>query len=252
MVYVIDMQLQGHSVLVTGGATGIGLAIAERFLEAGSDVIICGRRESALREAQARHPALHIRVCDLTEEARRAALVDWALKEHPSLDVLVNNAGIQQWLDLKQGVEWARAHQEITINFEAPVHLALLLLPHLRAQRFPAIINVTSGLAFAPLARTPIYNATKAAMHSFTISLRLQLADTPIRVIELIPPALNTDLGGPGLHDWAMPVKEFIDAAFAKLQTDDDREIPYAFSDEASHASRDGLDEIIKRLNTPH
>jgi uncharacterized oxidoreductase len=251
-VYDTSMQLQGHTALVTGGATGVGLAIAERFLEAGSEVIICGRRESALREAQAKYPALHIRVCDLTDEAQRAGLVDWAVKEHPSLDVLVNNAGIQQWLDLKQGVDWPRVHQEITSNFEAPVHLALLLLPHLRLQKRPAIINVTSGLAFAPLARTPVYNATKAAMHSFTISLRLQLADTPIRVIELVPPALNTDLGGPGLHDWAMPVKEFIDAAFAKLQTDEDREISYGFSAEASHASHDDLDAIIKRLNTPH
>jgi uncharacterized oxidoreductase len=250
-VYVIDMQLQGHTVLVTGGATGIGLAIAERFLEAGSDVIICGRREGALREAKAKHPPLHIHVCDMTDESQRVALAGWVLREYPALDVLVNNAGIQHRLDLTQNADWSHVHREIITNFEAPVHLALLLIPHLRAQKQPAIVNVTSGLAFVPRAAVPVYCATKAAMHSFTISLRLQLAQTPIRVIEVVPPAVDTDLGGPGLHTWGVPLKEFADGVFAKLRTDDDLEVAHGFAVEASRASRDEIDVMLERMNQP-
>jgi uncharacterized oxidoreductase len=250
-VYVIAMQLQGHTVLVTGGATGIGLAIAERFLEAGSDVIICGRRESALREAQVKHPRLHTRVCDLADASQRVALADWAVREHPTLDVLVNNAGIQHRLDLTQGADWPHLHREIATNFEAHVHLAMLLIPHLRAQRQPAIVNVTSGLAFVPRAAVPVYSATKAAMRSFTVSLRTQLSKTAIRVIEVIPPAVDTDLGGPGLHTWGVPLKEFVDATCAKLGSDEDLEIPYGFAAEASRASRDEIDAMTERMNGP-
>jgi len=243
------MELAGHSVLVTGGASGIGSAIAARFLQAGSEVLICGRRADKLREAQARHPRLRTHVCDVEDPAARVALLEWAVQESPALDVLVNNAGIQQRIDLTQGPQWQHMQREIAINLEAPVHLATLFIPHLRKQKSPAIVNVTSGLAFMPLANVPIYCATKAAMHSFTLSLRHQLRDTPIRVVELIPPAVDTDLGGPGLHTWGVPLDEFADAAFAGLRTDDDREIAYQFSAQSSRASREQLDEMFKRMN---
>jgi uncharacterized oxidoreductase len=243
------MELAGHSVLVTGGASGIGAAIAARFLEAGSEVLVCGRRADKLREAQARHPQLRTHVCDLEDPQHRVALLDWAIREAPGLDVLVNNAGIQHWLTLQEGPEWPLMHREIAINFEAPVHLSVLFIPHLRKQDRPAIINVTSGLAFVPLAKVPLYSATKAAMHSFNLSLRQQLRDTPVKVVEVMPPALNTDLGGPGLHSWCMPVDEFMDVLFSQLQTDDDREISYQFSTESSRASREQLDEIFERMN---
>jgi len=244
------MDLATNTVLITGGASGIGLALAERFLAAGSEVIVCGRRAEKLREAEARHPRLQTRVCDVGEEAQRRALLDWAVAEHPALNVLINNAGIQRRVDLLQPEEWESSQSEIAINLEAPVHLAALFIPHLLAQARPAIVNVTSGLAFAPLARVPIYCATKAALHSFTLSLRHQLAGTPIQVIEIIPPAVDTDLGGPGLHTFGVPLDEFADATVARL-AQGDLEIPYGFAEQSSRASRQQIDAMFQRMNQP-
>jgi uncharacterized oxidoreductase len=243
------MELARHSVLVTGGASGIGLAIATRFLQAGSDVLICGRRADKLREAQAAQPKLRTRVCDLENPQERVALYDWAVSEYPALDVLVNNAGIQQRLPLSERADWNRIHQEIATNFESHVHLALLFIPHLRQRERPAIINVTSALSFVPLASVPIYCATKAAMHSFTMSLRHQLRSTKIKVVELIPPAVDTDLGGPGLHKFGVPLEEFADAIFEQLKTDNDLELVHQFSAQTSRASREELDAIFARMN---
>lgn len=242
------MKLSGHTVLVTGGASGIGLALAERFLAAGNEVIICGRREDKLQEARAQHGALHIRVCDVAEPAQRIELTGWAFREFPQLDVLVNNAGIQQRMQFEDTPAWDDIHREIAANFEAPAHLTSLFLPHLRDKQHPAILNVTSGLAFVPLAATPIYSATKAAMRSFTLSLRHQLAKTAIEIIEIIPPAVNTDLGGPGLHTWGVPLAEFADAAFAQLRAGK-TEIVYGFSEESSRASHEQREAIFQRMN---
>jgi uncharacterized oxidoreductase len=244
------MDPANNTVLVTGGASGIGFALAERFLAAGSEVILCGRREEKLREAQEKHPELKLRVCDVAAAADRVALFNWAVSEFPRLNVLVNNAGIQRRIQLDRPEEWEDTESEIAINLEAPVHLSLLFIPHLLAQQRPAILNVTSGLSFVPMASAPIYSATKAALHSFTLSLRHQLAGTPIEVIEVIPPAVNTDLGGPGLHTFGVPVDEFADAVMAGLRKGD-LEIAYGFAQQASRASREGLDEIFQRLNQP-
>jgi uncharacterized oxidoreductase len=245
------MELAGHAVLVTGGATGIGSAIATRFLKAGSDVLICGRRADKLTELQRRHPQLHTRVCDVEDPAQRVALRDWVINELPTLDVLVNNAGIQQHVRLLDQPDWEIIHREIAINFESHVHLSTLFIPHLMRQPRPAIINVSSGLSFVPLARVPIYSATKAAIHSFTLSLRQQLRETPVEVIEVIPPGVNTDLGGPGLHTWGVALDEFADAVFQQLQGANVCEIAYQFSAESSRASREALDTIFERMNAP-
>src|SRR5437899_6671356 len=229
------MQIGSHTVLVTGGATGIGLALAVRFLKAGSHVIVCGRREDKLREAAASHPGLRTRVCDVADEAGRVALVEWATRDVPQVDVLVNNAGIQRRTQLAGKEPWSETRQEIAINFDAPVHLSRLFIPHLVAQPRPAIINITSGLAFVPLAPVPIYCATKAALHSFTLSLRHQLANTAIEVIEIQPPAVNTDLGGPGLHTFGVPLDEFADAVMPRLERGD-LEIAYGFAEQSSRA----------------
>lgn len=242
------MELASNTVLITGGASGIGLALAERFLRSGSDVIVCGRREQMLREAQAKRPALRIRVCDISSETGRVALFDWAVASFPRLNVLVNNAGIQHRMRLAGPTDWARMRQEIATNLDAPIHLSTLFIPHLLAAQRPAIVNVTSGLAFVPMASVPVYCATKAAVHSFTLSLRHQLSETPIQVVEIAPPAVNTDLGGPGLHTFGARVDEFADAAFAGLQRGD-LEITYGSSAQASRASRDELDAIFSRLN---
>jgi uncharacterized oxidoreductase len=242
------MDFTSSTVLISGGASGIGLALAERFLQAGSQVAVCGRRPEKLRAAQAKLPQLTIRRCDLAQVAERVALFQWAVKEFPRLNVLVNNAGIQRRVNLATHEEWPNTQEEIAINLEAPIHLARLFIPHLLGQATPAILNVTSGLAFTPLAVVPVYSATKAALRSFTLSLRHQLAQTPIRVVEIVPPAVNTDLGGPGLHTSGVPVEEFADAVMAGLRAGD-TEIPYGFSARASRASRQELDELFRRMN---
>ena len=242
------MDLGSNTVLVTGGASGIGLALAVRFLRAGSAVIVCGRREEKLREAKEKHPEIHTRVCDLADESERAGLVDWAVREFPRLNVLVNNAGIQLRVALTDAGQWERVRDEIAINFEAPVHLSALLIPHLRRQQRAAIVNITSGLSFAPMSRVPVYCATKAAMHSFTLSLRHQLAETPIEVIEIIPPAVDTDLGGPGLHTFGVKVEELLDAVLPRIEKGE-REVAFGFAEQSSHASRAELDQLSARLN---
>jgi uncharacterized oxidoreductase len=243
------MKIAGSSVLVTGGASGIGLALARRFHAAGATVVVCGRREDRLREVAAALPGLLTRVCDLAQADERRALAEWVVGEVPGLNVLVNNAGIQRYPRLAGGEgDWAATEEEIAINIAAPMHLAMLLVPHLRNQADPAIVNVTSGLAFVPLTRAPVYSATKAALHSFTLSLRHQLAATPIAVVELAPPAVNTDLGGPGLHTFGVDLDEFADAVFARL-TAGETEIGYGFAEQAQRASRQELDEIFRRMN---
>jgi uncharacterized oxidoreductase len=243
------MQLASNTILVTGGASGIGLALAQRFLREGSTVIACGRREEKLEEARKNHPELETYVCDLSKEKQREKLFAWATKTFPRLNVLVNNAGIQRRVRIL-GEKWAATHEEIAINLEAPVHLTSLFLPHLLKQERPAILNVTSGLAFSPMASAPIYCATKAALHSFTLSLRHQLAETPVQVIEVIPPAVNTDLGGVGLHTFGVAVEEFVNAVTMGLRGGES-EIAYGYSQRASQASRRELDEIFRRMNQP-
>lgn len=242
------MKFDSNTVLITGGASGIGFALAERFLQAGSTVIICGRRAEKLQEAQAQYPQLHTRVCNVADPSERAELFAWATQQFPQLNVLINNAGIQQRFPLQQGPAWATVHEELAINLDAPIHLTTLFIPHLLTQVQPAILNVTSGLAFAPLAMTPVYCATKAALHSFTLSLRHQLANTPIAVIEIIPPAVNTDLGGAGQHTFGVPLNEFTDGIVEQLKNGS-VEATYGFSAESSRASREQLDAIFKRMN---
>jgi uncharacterized oxidoreductase len=170
------------------------------------------------------------------------------VRAHPSLNVLVNNAGIQVHLPATEPSHWESFRDEIAINFEAPIQLALLLLPHLRRQARAAIVNVTSGLSFAPLARVPVYSATKAALHSFTLSLRHHLADSNVEVIEIIPPPVDTDLGGPGLHTFGVKVEEFLDGVLPRIENGE-REVAYGFAQGASRASRAELDALAARMN---
>ncbi|MCZ8522913.1 MULTISPECIES: SDR family oxidoreductase [Paenibacillus] len=243
------MDLSGNTVLITGGASGIGFAMAERFIRAGSRVIVCGRREEKLREAKERLPELHTRVCDVADEASRQSLFDWTVNEFPEVNVLVNNAGIQQRVNLLEAAEdWSYYRQEIAANLEAPIHLAMLFAPFLAGQGRPAIINVTSGLAFSPLAGVPVYSATKAALHSFTMSLRHQLAQTGVQVIEVAPPAVDTDLGGPGLHTFGAPLGNFADGIFQGL-AEGRTEIGYGPSEKSLRMSRDEIDAAFEAMN---
>ncbi len=209
------MKITNKKILITGGATGIGLALAERFANDGNKVIICGRREEALQQAAGKIRSLITRQCDLSKSEEREQLFRWVQETHPDLNILVNNAGIQNWMKIDDADFFEKTKSEIDINIEAPVHLCHLFV---QLSSLQTIMNVTSGLAFVPLTKVPVYCATKAFFHSFTISLRHLLASKNIDVIEIIPPALNTDLGGKGIHDFAPPVTDFVDTIFQKLE----------------------------------
>jgi uncharacterized oxidoreductase len=243
------MNLSGNTILITGGASGIGFALAKRFTQAGSQVIVCGRRQEQLDAAMRQVPGLKSLKADVASEKDREALVEHARREFPELNVLINNAGIQNHLPpLTQTQPWAPYRNELAINVEAPIHLSMLLLPHLLTQKNPYLMNVTSGLAFSPLANVPMYCATKSAMHSFTLSLRHQLRATPVKVVEIIPPAVNTDLGGKGLHDFGEPLDAYADHAMACIARGD-LEFGYKFSEMGRLASREQLNQTFERMN---
>jgi uncharacterized oxidoreductase len=244
------MKLSGNTILITGGGSGIGLTFAERFIKGGNQVIVCGRRETVLQQARAKIPGLITRVCDLTVESDRVALYDWVTANYPEVNVLVNNAGIQQRFNVLKAEakdNWSYYSKEIAANIEAPFHLAMLFAPFFSAKEEAAILNVTSGLAFTPLAIAPIYSATKAALHSFTISLRHQLSASSVEVIEIAPPAVNTDLGGTGLHVVGEPLDAFADGIFEGLEQGKS-EIGYGTSVSRLRMSRDEIDEYAEKM----
>ncbi|MBV9217478.1 MAG: SDR family NAD(P)-dependent oxidoreductase [Acidobacteria bacterium] len=243
------MRVTGNTVLITGGGSGIGFALAQRFAARENTVIICGRRGDKLEEAKQSISGLHTVVCDVASPGEREDLVNRVMSDFPEINVLVNNAGIQRRIDLTSNEDWDRTGSEIAVNLEAPIHLSQLFFPHLASKENSAIVNVTSGLSFVPLANVPVYCATKAALHSFTASLRWQLKDTPVEVIEIIPPAVDTDLQAPGLHTFGVDVDEFADHVFKELEKGK-IEIAYGTALAGSRASRDQLDETFERMNS--
>ncbi len=240
------MNINGNTILITGGGSGIGLALAERFLREDNEVIIVGRREKKLSEAQEKYPELHIKQCDVADQKERETLFNWVTSHFPDLNVLVNNAGMQQRVNLKEENDWAQSKNELTINIDGPLHLSMLFTPFLKSKPDASIINITSGLALSPGAWVPVYSATKAALSSFTQSLRLQLENTDLSVIEVLPPAVNTDLGGVGLHTFGAPLDDFADTVFEELK-EGKIEIAYGDSAKRLHASRDELKEGSKQ-----
>jgi uncharacterized oxidoreductase len=240
-----DMKLANNKILITGGASGIGLGLAKRFIQENNTVIICGRRESVLKEISDQFPSILTRACDLSVETERIALFRWVSDHHPDLNVFINNAGIQQWMSVSDPDFFSRAKEEMITNMEAPVHLTALFSG---LGSMHTIMNVTSGLAFAPLSKVPVYSATKAFFHSFTLSARQLLKSRNIEVIEIIPPALNTDLGGKGIHDAAPPVSDFIDAVFQQLE-EGKSEITFGFSEMITKAGPEQLQTAFNRMN---
>ncbi|HWY09776.1 MAG TPA: SDR family NAD(P)-dependent oxidoreductase [Bacteroidia bacterium] len=239
------MKLNNNKILITGGATGIGLGLTERFLKENNTVIICGRRESVLKEVQTKFPSVIIKVCDLSSATGRENLFKWVSENHKDLNVLINNAGIQKWVSVTDAKFFENAKEEISINIEAPIHLASLFV-HLKS--LTTIINVTSGLSFVPLTKVSVYSATKSFLHSFTLSLRQLLKEKNIEVIELIPPAINTDLGGKGLHDQAPPVSALIESIFAQLK-EGKTELTFGMSEAMTKAGPDDLKNAFARMN---
>lgn len=189
------MQLSGNTCFITGGSAGIGLALAEALVAEGSEVVVCGRSEARLAEAKARCPALHTVRCDITVDEDVDAAVALLEREHGELNVLINNAAVITSYDYHRDADsYAALEREIRTNVLAPMRLCKRLLPLLARQSSGALVNVTTGTAWVPMPAAPGYSASKAAMHSLTQSLRYQLRDTKLRVFEVIPPLVDTDM----------------------------------------------------------
>jgi uncharacterized oxidoreductase len=219
------MKISGNTVLITGGGSGIGLALTEALVRKGNQVIICGRRRESLKAVQVRWPGVAIRVCDVSKTRSRQALVNWLLSEFNQLNILINNAGIQRQVDFLKGPKNLReANEEVSTNLLAPIHLSAQLIPHLRKKKEAGIVNISSGLAFTPLAVVPVYCATKAAIHSWSLSLRYQLRNTNVRVFEVAPPMVATELSGkrsrPEAGDFIMSPEAVAAGVLEALGTD--------------------------------
>jgi len=243
------MKLSGHTLLITGGTSGIGLALARRLVAAGSTVIVCGRSAAKLAALQVSDPQLRTYACDVGLEADRVRLFTEATRDFPALNILFNNAGMQLFPALDGTAGWEGVKAEIATNLEAPIHLAMLFAAHLARQPNAAILNTTSGLAHVPLAVAPVYSATKAALHSFTLSLRHQFRDKPIRVIEVSPPHVETDLGAPGANQAGMNLDAYADSVMQGLR-DDVLEITTGFSTLAAQGTRADRDKFFREVNS--
>lgn len=205
------MEMTGNTILITGGGSGIGRGLAEAFHGLGNQVIIAGRRRQALDETTSANPGMRSAVLDVESAGAIESFAAQLLKDHPALNAVIHNAGIMRLEDVKSG-RVADAEAIVTTNLLGPIRLTAALLPHLLAQPRATLMTVTSGLAFVPLSPTPTYCATKAAVHSYTQSLRYQLRGSSVQVIELPPPYVQTELMGPhqAADPRAMPLDEFI------------------------------------------
>ena len=206
------MQTTGNTILITGGGSGIGLALAQSFLSLGNKVIIAGRRQQVLDAATAANPGMASAVLDIEDPAAITTFATKLTKDHPTLNVVIHNAGIMRPENLLTQSGVADSEAMVATNLLGPIRLTAALLPHLQQQAHATIMTVTSGLAFIPLALTPTYCATKAAIHSWSQSLRYQLKSTNVEVLELAPPYVQTELMGPGQASdpRAMPLDKFI------------------------------------------
>lgn len=208
-------------VLVTGGGSGIGAGLAAAYHARGAAVVIAGRTREKLAAVAGGHPGMEIEVVNVADAGDVQAMVARVLDRHPELDTVINNAGVQQLIDFSSEppVDPAEIEREIDINLKGLIYVSNAVLPALRRRTSSTLVHVGSGLGFVPLAAAPIYSATKAAVHSFTVSLRRQLAGGPVKVVELIPPIVETELhraqGGPPPR--AMKLDAFVAATMAGL-----------------------------------
>ena len=244
------MKTSGNTILMTGGGSGIGEALAHRFHDRGDTVIIVGRRREALDKAAAGRERIHVMTLDVEDADAVDQFAAKVVADFPSLNVLINNAGIMKFEDLTTKRDLADAEATIMTNILGPVRLTNALIDHLSAQADAAIVMVTSGLAFVPLVAAPTYSATKAAIHSYTVSLRTQLADK-VEIIELAPPGVQTDLTpGQANRPGYMPLDAFADAVAAQFaEQPTPREILVDEVQFLRQAEREGrFDDTLKTL----
>ncbi|CAF1070508.1 unnamed protein product [Adineta ricciae] len=259
--YSSRLDIPSSTVLITGGSSGIGFGLARCFVQMNAVVIITGRREQQLKEAanelnQLGKKNVIYHVNDVNNINERQALYKWIVDEYPQTNVLINNAGIQQAVSVAtndksaEDLSWEEQEKTIRINLSAPMHLSYLFIQHFRQMNVTtAIINVSSGLAFVPLASISIYSATKAALHSFTMSLRYQMMKEikNIQVYEIIPPAVQTNLGGG--QSFGEPLDEYCRATFASL-LQGQQEIAYKMSETMRKLiSREQVAELFMKMN---
>lgn len=188
------MKLEQKTILITGGTSGIGLALARQLIARGNTVLVTGRDQAKLDAAKRALPGVHVFKSDVSDPAEIVALHGAVIAQFPALDVLVNNAGIMRNVKLNEPHDLTDLTREIETNLSGPLRMIQQFLPHLTSRGEALIVNVSSGLAFVPMSIAPVYSATKAAMHSYTQSLRLQLAGSGVAVIELAPPGVETPL----------------------------------------------------------
>ena len=216
------MDMKANTILITGGSSGIGRGLAEAFHNLGNQVIIAGRREAALKEVTDANPGMRSASLDLVSAEGIQTFARHITTAYPNLNVLINNGGVQRPENLlEQPDDLAAMNEEVSVNLLGQIRLTAALLPLLRSQVQSTVMNVTSGLAFVPLAAVPTYCATKAALHSYTVSLRYQLKETTTHVVEIIPPQVQTSLSSTHAQDpRAMPLADFITEVMTILQDD--------------------------------
>jgi uncharacterized oxidoreductase len=216
------MKLTGNTIFITGGTSGIGRSLAEALHKRGNQVIISGRRKGHLAEVTRANPGMQSIELNVEDPKSIAAVAKKLLAEYPKLNALINNAGIMRIDDAGSPVDEITLMSTITTNLLGPIRMTSALIDHLKKQPAATVINVTSGLAFVPLTNTAVYSATKAALHSYTQSMRYKLKGSSVRVLELIPPWVQTDLLNSKDEPRAMPLSAFIEEAVQLLGTDAD------------------------------
>ena len=216
------MKLSGNTILITGGGSGIGRGLAEALHQRKNQVIIAGRRKDRLTEVAAANPGMAWMELNIEDPASISAVATKLTAEYPKLNVLFNNAGIMNIDDASSAIDEKLLVSTLTTNLMGPIRMTGALIEHLKRQTEATVINITSVLGFVPLAITAVYSSTKAAMHSYTMSLRYKLKGTPVRVLELTPPWVQTDLLGSNNEPRAMPLRQFIEETMRVLETDAD------------------------------
>ena len=249
------MKMQSNTIFITGGTSGIGKGLAEAFHQLGNRVIISGRREDRLRSICAANPGMNHFVLDVTDLNAVRNTARKVIEEFPALNCVFNNSGVQRRHDFAAGkpLDDPSMLAEIQTNLLGLIRVSAEFLPHLKNQQYAILLNVSSGLAFAPLAVFPVYCATKSAVHSFSLSLRHQLRDSKVKVIELIPPYVATELGGGSqapagaLHQ--MPLETFIAETMKELAGDADEIAIGGAKNLLAASSPEGVKKLFAGMN---